>query len=178
MNFDLVRQARIFIVDDEEMNVHVLERFLKNAGYENLVMTTDSRRAVSIFVDDEPDLVLLDLHMPPPDGYEILAAIRALVPDDVFLPIVVLTADITTDARRHALANGATDFLSKPFDTTEVMLRIQNVLQIRFLHRQLQNHNALLAERVRERTRLLDRTITQLIAELKQVRVPVDSTAQ
>jgi putative two-component system response regulator len=81
---------------------------------------------------------------------------------DTFLPIIVLTADITWEARRHALADGATDFLSKPLDEIEVKLRIKNVLKTRFLHRQLQNEKALLEERVRERTALLEQTIAEL----------------
>jgi putative two-component system response regulator len=142
-----------------------LERILNLAGYANLSMATDSSRAVSMFMDDEPDLVLLDLHMPEPDGYEVLKALRKLVPSDMFLPIIVLTADVTWEARRLALADGATDFLSKPLDSIEVKLRIKNVLRTRFLHRQLQNEKALLEERVRERTALLEQTI----AELKRV---------
>ena len=160
---ELTHHARIFIVDDEEMNVRLLERMLRQAGYENLSMATDSRRALSMFVDDDPDLVLLDLHMPPPDGFEVLAAMRKLTAD-AFLPIVVLTADVMQDVRRRALAAGATDFLSKPLDDVEVALRIQNVLQTRFLHRQLQNHKALLEERVRERTRMLEQTVAELEA--------------
>src|SRR3982074_39848 len=116
MTTDLVHQAKIFIVDDEEANVHLLERILQQAGYEHFSMTTDSRHAVSMFTDNDPDLVLLDLHMPHHDGYEILSALRKQVPVDSFLPIMVLTADGTPEAKHRALSMGATDFISKPFD--------------------------------------------------------------
>jgi putative two-component system response regulator len=162
MTPELIKQAKIFIIDDELVSIRLLERILNLAGYANLSMTTDSRRAVSMFTDDDPDLVLLDLHMPDPDGYEILKSLRKLEPPDTFLPIIVLTADVTWAARRLALADGATDFLSKPLDDIEVKLRINNVLKTRFLHRQLQNEKALLEERVRERTALLEQTITEL----------------
>jgi PleD family two-component response regulator len=171
MTPELIKQAKIFIIDDELLGVQLLERILNLAGYINLSMTTDSRRAVSMFADDDPDLVLLDLHMPAPDGYEILKALRKIEPADTFLPIIVLTADITWEARRLALADGATDFLSKPLDDIEVKLRINNVLKTRFLHRQLQNEKALLEERVRQRTALLEQTI----AELKRANLPLFS---
>ena len=162
MTQGLIHTAKIFIIDDEPVNVSVLETTLKRAGYDNLSMTTDSRRALSMFADDDPDLVLLDLHMPHQDGYEILAAMRQRVPPDAFLPIVVVTGDATVEAKRRALAAGATDFLTMPFDQIEVALRIENLLRTRLLHRQLQNEKALLEERVRERTRVLERTIAEL----------------
>jgi PleD family two-component response regulator len=174
MTPQLIKQAKIFIIDDELVSVQLLEHILNLAGYTNLSMTTDSRRAVSMFMDDDPDLVLLDLHMPDPDGYEILKALRKLEPADTFLPIIVLTGDVTWGARRLALADGATDFLSKPLDDIEVKLRINNVLKTRFLHRQLQNKKALLEERVRERTALLEQTI----AELKRAHLPLFSGPQ
>jgi putative two-component system response regulator len=172
MDPDLIHQAKIFIIDDEMTNVRLLGRFLSTAGYENVAMTTDPRRAVSMFADDDPDLVLLDLHMPHPDGFETLTALREITAPNAFLPIVVLTADCTSDAKRRALSMGATDFLSKPFDDVEVLLRIESVLRTRFLHRQLQNEKALLEERVRERTRLLERTV----AELKCANSPLFSS--
>ena len=174
MTSDLIHQAKIFIIDDELMNIRLLGKFLNSAGYQNVAMTTDPRRAVAMFTDDDPDLVLLDLHMPHPDGFEILTAFREQSPPDVYLPIVVLTADCTPDAKRRALSMGATDFLSKPFDDVEVLLRIDSVLRTRFLHRQLQHEKALLEERVRERTRLLERSI----AELKCANWPLFSNQQ
>lgn len=162
MSPELIKQARILIIDDETSSVQMLERILNMSGYPNVSGTTDPTRALAMFADDDPDLVLLDLHMPTPDGYEILKELRQRQAPTSFLPIIVLTADVSADARRHALALGATDFLSKPLDEIEVSMRIKNVLQTRFVHRQLESEKALLEERVKERTRVLERTIAEL----------------
>src|SRR4029077_10395732 len=155
-------QAKIFIIDDELMNVRLLGRFLETAGYKNVTATTDPHRAIAMFTDDDPDLVLLDLHMPHPNGFEILRELRGMTPPNGFLPIVILTADCTQAAKRGALKLGATDFLSKPFDSLEVLLRIERVLQTRFLHLQWQNQKRLLEERVKERTQVLEQRIAEL----------------
>ena len=162
MTSDVLKTAKILLVDDEPMNVDLLQLILRDAGYPDLTSVTDSRRAVAIFADADPDLVLLDLHMPHQDGYEVLQMLRYLVPADAFVPIVVITADVTVDARRRALTAGATDFISKPYDTIEMMLRVENMLRMRFLHRELQSEKASLEQRVRERTRSLKRVIAEL----------------
>lgn len=162
MTPELIKKAKILIIDDEEPSVHLLARLLNTSGYANVSGTTDATRALSMFADDDPDLVLLDLHMPEPDGFEILRRLREKQPPNAFLPIIVLTADTTLDARRHALALGATDFLSKPLDEVEVAMRIKNVLQTRFAYRHLEIEKAQLEERVKERTRVLERTIAEL----------------
>ncbi len=162
MNSEIIHQAKIFIIDDEETSVRLLGRYLEKAGYKNVAMTTDPQRAVAMFTDDDPDLVLLDLHMPHPDGFELLQAMRDMSSPNAFLPIVVLTADCTSDAKRRALKMGATDFLSKPFDDVEVLLRIENLLQTRFLHLQWRNQKRLLEERVKERTQELEQRIAEL----------------
>jgi putative two-component system response regulator len=162
MTSELLLQAKIFVVDDESVNVQLLEKILVRAGYTNLSMTTDSTRAVSMFVDDDPDLVLLDLHMPHLDGHKILELLKNLIPEEAILPVIVLTADVTTEAKHRALTAGAADFLTKPFDNVEVLLRVRNALRTRFLYRQLHNQNALLEERVRERTQLLQKSVSEL----------------
>lgn len=169
MTNDLIKSARILLVDDEPMLLSLMETILQDAGYTNISLTTDSPTAMSMFRNQSPDLVLLDLHMPQQDGYEILQTVRSLVPVNAFLPIIVLTGDVTPEARRRALALGATDFLIKPFDNVEVTLRIENILRILFLHRQLQNEKAVLEQRVRERTRSLER----IIAELRCAALPL-----
>ena len=161
-NNDAIKAARIFVVDDEPMNVELFDNILRDAGYTNISMITDSRRAVSMFSNDDPDLVLLDLHMPHQDGYEVLEAMRYLVPAEAFMPILVLTADVTMDSRRRALAAGATDFLSKPFDIVEMGLRIETMLRLRYLYRDLRKEKALLEQRVKDRTRSLQRVIAEL----------------
>ena len=172
MTPDVLKSGKILVVDDEPMNIDLLKLILNDAGFANLSMLTDSRRAVSMFSNVDPDLVLLDLHMPHQDGYEVLQALHYLVPSDSFVPIIVLTADVTVNARRRALAAGATDFLSKPYDTVEMVLRVEIALRLRFLHRDLQNEKATLERRVRDRTRSLER----LVAELRCASMPLFST--
>ena len=161
MKFDpLLRRMKILIVDDEPANVALLEELLVESGYHRIESVTDSRAAVEAFSKFQPDLVLLDLMMPHVDGFAILEALRA--DNSMFLPIVVLTADISEDAKCRALAAGATDFLCKPFDHTEVALRIGNLLQSRHVHLMLDNQCAALEEAVRDRTAELRATIAEL----------------
>ena len=96
-----------------------------------------------------PDVVLLDLHMPYLDGLQVMAALSEVIDDDDFVPIVILTADATPTAREEALGAGAKDFLTKPFDNTEVVLRVKNLLESRLLYLGLRDENAELAERLR-----------------------------
>src|SRR5690606_14027854 len=99
--------ARILIVDDEEANLLVLRRMLERAGYSHLQTVSDSTLAVERFLSFEPDLLVLDLHMPHPDGFEVMAQIEPLVGPDSYVPILVLTADVTETTRERALAVGA-----------------------------------------------------------------------
>jgi putative two-component system response regulator len=148
-------EARILVVDDEPANVLLLERLLQRWGYENVVSTTESAQAVSLAAEEPVSLVLLDLAMPRPDGFEVMTLLSKL-PAGHAIPIVVLTADVSAATRQRALAGGASDFVTKPFDETEVRLRVQNLLRTRFLQLELEHHNALLEQRVRERTHDLE----------------------
>ena len=144
--------ARILVVDDEPSNVLLMERLLQDAGYRNVSTTTDSRRALDLFREFGPDLILLDLMMPHLDGLAVLGQLRPEIPEDVFLPVLVLTADATLEAKRKALAAGVQDFLTKPFEQFEVLLRIRNLLHTRALHLALEAQNRSLEETVRQRT--------------------------
>jgi CheY-like chemotaxis protein len=139
-----LRQARLLMIDDQEANILVLEHVLRSAGYCDFKSLTDSRQALEVYRSFAPDLVLLDLRMPHLDGLAVLDLLRGEIAEGAYLPILMLTRDLTSEAKRHALANGAKDFLNKPFDTREVLLRIKNLLQTRFLHLQLQEQNQLL----------------------------------
>ncbi|MDQ7849897.1 MAG: response regulator [Armatimonadota bacterium] len=160
------KDAVILVVDDEETNVLLLRRLLEQAGYSGVVSTTDPRQVLPLHQALSPDLILLDLHMPYLDGFAVLERLRPHIPSGDYLPVVVLTADITAQAKRRALAAGAKDFLTKPFDATEVLLRVHNLLETRRLHRQLQEHNRLLEERVRERTRELEEARLEILERL------------
>jgi len=161
MSDDKSKNAKILIVDDQESNLAVLEKLLKKKGYENFKSLTDPRRVVPTFQEWQPDLILLDLMMPNMDGFAVMEALKPLIPAEDYLPILVLTADAFAETKQRALSSGAMDFLSKPFDVVEVMLRIENLLQTRSLHLQLKNQNVILDEKVRERTALLSTSETR-----------------
>ena len=161
-----IQNSRILIIDDQPANVLLLERILGNAGYLQFRSVLDSRHAAEAFLDFHPDLVPLDLAMPHVDGYAVLKALRSYVPDDAFLPIVIVTADTSWKAKECALSLGASDFLTKPFENAEVLLRISNLLETRFLHLQLQRQNANLESKVRERTSELEEAQVEILQRL------------
>src|SRR5256886_8285721 len=146
-------KARILVVDDEPANVRLLERTLAEAGYRQVRSTTDSRQVLALYGEYQPDLLLLDLVMPYLDGIAVMRELQ--IPEDVHLPILVLTADTTTEAKKRALEAGAKDFLTKPFDRIEVLLRIKNLLHTRHLYLDLRRHNRSLEKIVDERTQRL-----------------------
>jgi putative two-component system response regulator len=141
------QEARILIVDDEPANVALLERLLKQKGYTNLVATTESSQVLELCARMPPDLIMLDLHMPTPNGFEVLEQLEPWI-SGRWLPVLVLTADATRDTKQRALANGAKDFLVKPLDAVEVLLRIRNLLETRFLQLEFRKQNLELEQRV------------------------------
>jgi adenylate cyclase len=144
-----LRNATILIVDDQEANIELLESFLAD-DYSNVKSTNDPRRALPLFNALAPDLILLDLHMPHLDGFAVMEQLQACIPPGAYVPILVLTADVSPDVKQRALSEGAKDFLSKPFDPDEVLARIKNLLETRLLHLQLENRNRILAQAMRE----------------------------
>jgi diguanylate cyclase (GGDEF)-like protein len=126
--------GRILIIDDEPANVRLLEKVLTGGGFTEVRGTTDAREAIKLAEVFVPDLVMLDLNMPHVSGFEILAHIRSQSASSEFLPVLVLTADTTLATKERALFGGATDFLTKPFERTEVLLRTRNLLEARSLH--------------------------------------------
>ena len=157
-----LKNANILVVDDKQVNIDILTDLLEMQNYTNLRATTDPRLVVNLFESFSPDLILLDLMMPYLDGFEVMEQLKALIPVNDYLPILVLTADISPETKQHALSAGAKDFLSKPFDMTEVSLRIKNLLETRRLHQLLENQNHALEEKVRERTSVLEKTCQEL----------------
>jgi signal transduction histidine kinase len=156
-----IERSRIVVVDDQEANTTLLERMLRRAGYEDVRCTNDPAWALSNCVDLHPDLILLDLHMPELDGFAVLGELKRLIPADDYVPILVLTADDDLETKQRALSLGAKDFLTKPFDRLEVLLRIKNLLETRSLHLELRRHNELLERRVRERTAELEQSLDE-----------------
>jgi len=158
-------KARILIVDDEPANVEVLRRLLERAGFNRITTTTDSREATALYIEYRPDLILLDLHMPELNGLEVMDALNQIA-EATYLPILMLTGDVSEESRRAALSRGAKDFLMKPFTSEEVLLRIGTLLETRFLYLQIQSQNQMLDAKVRERTRELEGAQIEIIERL------------
>lgn len=165
--------ATILIVDDQELNISLLERMLQRARFTRVHSTTDPTEVERLMEDIDPDIVLLDMHMPGMDGLQVLEQIRLRSGEDDYLPVLVLTADMSSEIKQKALEVGANDFLIKPFDRTEVLLRIRNLLGTRQLHKQLRQNNDTLEARVQERTEELEQAkfeILQLLGRASEYR--------
>ncbi len=158
--------ACILIVDDEPPNVKILERVLAVAGYRRVTAITAPREAIARFAEIKPDLLLLDLHMPEIDGMAVMARLRAQLPASEYFPILMLTGDASPQACQRALGFGASDFIAKPFDMHEVLIRIRNLLETRSLHRQVAEHNQELEQKVQLRTAELHTAQLDTIARL------------
>ena len=154
-------KMKILVIDDEPANVALLEDMLFEGGYTRVKTVTDSRLAMETCETFEPDLVLLDLMMPHVDGFTILESMRATARES-FFPVIVLTADANESTKLRALRAGATDFLLKPFDQLEVLLRMTNLLETRRLHLQLDMKMAAFEDAIRERTTELREAQSQL----------------
>ncbi|MGO4379153.1 EAL domain-containing protein [Pseudoduganella sp. RAF53_2] len=158
-----ILNANILIVDDQPVNVQLLEYLLQSTGYTQVSSTTDPRVVAPWHEQNRYDIIILDLHMPGMNGFDVMDALKPLEPD-AYLPVLVVTAE--PDKKLAALEAGARDFVSKPFDPVEVLTRIRNLLEVRLLHRQARDYNTLLEQTVRERT-----------AELQRFRSAMDATA-
>lgn len=158
--------SRILIVDDEKSNLVLLRGMLQREGYRELELVEDSREAIETFKSFQPDLLVLDLHMPHMSGFEVMAGVRELLDDDAYFPILMLTADVRPEVKEEALAGGARDFLTKPLNSGEVRLRIRNLLEARHFHLQVLAHNDQLEERVRQRTRQLEEAQLETLVRL------------
>ena len=157
--------ARILVVDDEIANVEILRRFLARAGFRNVDSTTDSRQAAPLYLQHRHDLILLDLHMPHLDGLDVMDQLNEIASAS-YLPILILSGDLTPEARRDALSRGAKDFVNKPFRQDELLLRIRTLLDTRMLYVQIQNQNQALEATVRQRTRELVEMQFEIIERL------------
>jgi putative two-component system response regulator len=171
-------RARILIIDDEPTNLELLRRLLERAGFSRIQTTSDPRDAVNLYVDFRPDLILLDLHMPHLDGLAVMDQLNQIT-EATYLPVLILTGDVSPEARRDALSRGAKDFVHKPFSSDEVLLRIGTLLETRFLYLQIQSQNQMLEAKVRERTRELESAQIEIIERLaKAAEFRDDNTGQ
>ena len=161
-----VAKGRILVIDDELANLRLFRRILEREGC-CAVHTLSSGHDVERVIEEfNPDLILLDLHMPPPDGFEILQRLGDAIHGPMGIPVLMLTGDATKDSKRTALSLGAREFLSKPFDAAEALLRIGNMIETRFLHRELAIQNVLLETRVSERTSELQQSQNETLERL------------
>ena len=156
------RAAKIMIVDDEPYNVLVVRKFLQQGGYSKFVSTTESPKVLDLLRREQPDLVLLDVMMPQVSGLDIL---RAMKMDESLstIPVVVLTASPEASIKTQALELGVADFLSKPVDPSELLLRVRNVLTMKVQFDLMAKNSAELETQVRERTSELAESRRQVI---------------
>jgi putative two-component system response regulator len=153
-------------VDDREENLALLQSFLAHGGFDDLRTTTSPRHALEIFDRWAPDIVLLDLHMNPMSGFDVLIELRRRSARHEFLPVVVLTADTGTESRLRALELGATDFLTKPLNLMEVNLRVRNLLDARRAYVELASYRSGLEVLVAERTNQLEAAQREIVEKL------------
>lgn len=172
------KQARVLIVDDEEANIRILERLLRKEGFSRIESVTDPYRVLPIFLSNPPDIILLDLNMPGLDGFAVMQELEQWIDGSqgTFLPVLVLTADNSREARERSLSMGAKDFLTKPFDPVEVRQRIENLLETRQLHVELRRQNNLLEEKVRLRTTELWEMVGRLEEAQLKIRASEEET--
>ena len=155
-------ESKIFIVDDERINVLIAAKYLGLAGYRNLITTTDPRAALAIVTNEAPDLVLLDIMMPHISGLDVLAQLRA-EPKWAHLPVVILTAANDLATKKQALELGASDFLAKPVDPSELLPRVRNVLTVKRHQDHLKRYSRELEAAVLRRTAELARSRQEVI---------------
>ena len=162
---DEIETARILLVDDEPANVRLLERVLDKLGYMTTRGVTDSREVAELVDMFDPDLILLDLHMPHLDGFQVLEQLRTSKTSE-YLPVLVLTADVNPETRLRALGAGANDFLTKPVEPTEVGLRVRHLLTTRFMTLELQDQTEVLEQKIRARTWELEEAQIEIMERL------------
>ncbi|SNC76324.1 putative two-component system response regulator [Marinobacter sp. es.048] len=160
-----LHEQTIFIVDDEVVNLKLLDKILTSAGYSNLVLISDPREVLSLYQEHRPSLILLDLNMPGLDGYQVMKQLVSLE-DPLLPPIVILTAQHHQEYLLKALEAGARDFISKPFDRRELLMRVKNFLDAHVAHRLVRNQKDHLEELVQQRTLELQETRLEIIRRL------------
>ena len=144
--------ASILAIDDDADVLRTLGRLLERAGYQRVTACDDATAVAALAQEIQPDLLLLDYHLPGLTGATLMEELRAAAGPQSYLPVLIISGDATASVRQRALAAGATDFVTKPFEISEVLLRIQNLLEARYLHRAITAQNQELELRVQQRT--------------------------
>jgi putative two-component system response regulator len=157
-----IKQSKIMIIDDEQLVIKVVRRFLQSEGYENFVTLTQSSGAVELIEQEQPDVVLLDVMMPEVSGLDILRE-RQRVSALQLTPFIILSGSQDLEVKQEALEYGATDFLGKPVEKIELTLRVKNALLLKQQYKDLESHAHALEQEVQERTRQLERSREQIL---------------
>jgi len=165
MTEGLLDQASIFVIDDEPANLKLLSKMLANQGCKKVVLIQDPREVLERYQESQPDLILLDINMPHLDGYQVMEQLKALN-DPLLPPILILTAQHGRDYLLRALALGARDFVGKPFDRAELLMRVRNMLDVQLAHRFVYHQKQTLEGMVRARTEALNQTRLQVVRRL------------
>jgi putative two-component system response regulator len=155
----------IFVVDDEPVNLKLLERILSAEGYQNVISISDPYKVIQAYEEHRPALILLDLNMPGMNGFQVMQQLAALE-DPLMPPIVILTAQNQQDSLLRALQHGARDYVTKPFDRRELLMRVRNFLDAHVAHRMVLYQKQHLERLVRERTCELQDTRLEIIRRL------------
>lgn len=156
--------AKVLAIDDSIIDIKILNKILTKAGFINITTTTDSTQAIDLYKKIRPDLILLDLIMPEMDGFAVMRQLSVLNPDD-YLPVLVVTAG-DESVRFKALQSGAKDFLHKPYDYLDVLLKSRNIIEVRLLYNQIKNQNASLEQQINERIKEIRDTRLDVIQRL------------
>ena len=141
INASDILNAKVLIVDDQEANVQLLEQMLRGAGYVSITSTMEPGEVCELHLKNRYDLILLDLEMPGMDGFQVMEGLKEIETEG-YLPVLAVTAQPAHKVR--ALQSGAKDFISKPFDLAEVLMRVHNMLEVRLLHEAARNHGKML----------------------------------
>ena len=169
MTEETLRQGRILLVDDEVFSLCLLESVLGRLRFKHLRKLLDPTRILEEFEAFQPDLIITDIEMPEMDGIQLVEQIRNYLPRDACLPILVLTAGSGPQIKRRALLAGASDILFKPFDSSELQMRVRNLLQTRMQYLEIQNQNRALENKVAQRTVELERALEDLQNSQRQI---------
>ncbi len=161
-----IKKSNILIVDDNTANIALLENILEDEGYDEFTSTTDPRTVLSLCMEEEFDLILLDIRMPHMSGLEVMEALIKQFPGDNYLPIIVLTAQLDQETRKSALALGAKDFLTKPFQHWEALLRIRNQLETRYYYKRQVLRGDVLETEVAKRTKEISSVQLEIVRRL------------
>ena len=164
---DDILQSKILLLDDDRTTLRYLEGVLRQEGYRHIHCLTDPQKVLPLYRAIQPDAILLDIHMPKMDGFAVMRQLKSLRPDD-YLPILILSNEEEKDICYRALRSGAKDFLHKTADRAEIVLRVRNLLEVRLLHTALADQNALLEQKVKERTHELYEAQVEVIQRLSK----------